>query len=953
MAAFNADVLLDLVTSRAERELKKFERNFDRLERKTSNLDVGVKVDSSQIRRAERELKRLERTRRAAVGVSGTGGGGGGGDSDAAFGGLFGGSLATFTQRRKKTLEDYSRVASEVANSDAEVIRTQKELEAQYDKVAAKEKKLADARRNLKSVTDGFANKGRSLKQSLNDANNAVRRNTGDLERYNRELAELNDNFVRAASNATQKGIGAADRQLGTQRRQADRRALLGSAGAGLAFANLPGQDIGFAAATGAALGGPKGAALAAAVATLAKLGSLAPGIAKTSAEIERFNVALTNVAGSRSDEAFEAIRGVVDDFNAPLKEATGNFTQLLAAAKSAGFSVAETEQVFRGLSAANAALGGDNQKLQGILLATTQVFSKGKVAAEELRGQIGERLPGAFSKFAEATGRSTAELDKALERGEVSLQDFVTFAASLLDEYEDDAKRIADGPTAAGQRLDRALTDLQRAIGPTLAAMGAAFQNFATEAITQLTRVFTFLGQLDQRISGTGGLEGAQQLLQNATEWRDSLQQLLIDPNTAQERIPDLVENLAIAERNIADAQAALDKFKLGPAVPEASTTPTTPTDPTKPGGSAVDTLSKQLESGKDLSREFSRQLQLLEATEGLERELLQIRFDQEDRMRRIADAAADQRAELTALSDDLAAAEAGTAIGNALAQDLIDLETSLKSALDSAQSEFSEFFSNLPINPLEQALKLSADRIAVALNDTIGVAIEGLITGADDLNESLQNIASSLLRDIGSALVRIGIGGIGTIGSPGTGSGLLGQIFNRESGGPCIRQPSVHRRREGARAVRAPERWNDLQPRPDAGRNGDVLAGQHHFDGRRTDSVREHRHQRSGVRHPRRGRGHRQPRCPGRRSQRCEAGRNAGDEPPPPIPLHPLEGGPVRKIEDQVYKARMLSIAVQMGTFEPIDCFAVPEIWLTMIDGLICCMAIAHKDLLPEEDF
>ena len=153
-----SDVLLDLVTSKAERALKRFERNFDRLERKTSNLEVGVKVDSSQIRRAERELKRLERTRRAAVGVSGTGGGGGG-DSDAAFGGLFGGSLASFSQRRKKTLEDYSRVASEVANADQGVINTQKALEAQYDKIAAKEEKLTAARRNLKSVTDGFANK--------------------------------------------------------------------------------------------------------------------------------------------------------------------------------------------------------------------------------------------------------------------------------------------------------------------------------------------------------------------------------------------------------------------------------------------------------------------------------------------------------------------------------------------------------------------------------------------------------------------------------------------------------------------------------------------------------------------------------------------------------------------------------------------------------------------------
>ena len=143
---------------------------------------------------------------------------------------------------------------------------------------------------------------------------------------------------------------------------------------------------------------------------------------------------------------------------------------------------------------------------------------------------------------------------------------------------------------------------------------------------------------------------------------------------------------------------------------------------------------------------------------------------------MRAVADAAADQRQELTALSKDLAAAQAGSAIGRALAQDLIDIDASLKSALGSAQSEFNEFFSNLPIDPMEQALKQSAVLVAQALNNTIGTAIEGLITGAEDLNESLQKIASSLLRDIGSALVRIGIGGLGTPGQAGSGSGLLG---------------------------------------------------------------------------------------------------------------------------------------------------------------------------------
>ena len=127
-------------------------------------------------------------------------------------------------------------------------------------------------------------------------------------------------------------------------------------------------------------------------------------------------------------------------------------------------------------------------------MLATTQVFSKGKVQAEELRGQIGERLPGAFGLFAEATGRSTAELDKALENGEVSLQDFVTFAEALLNKYEQDAEKIADGPTDAGARLEKALSKLEEQVGSEFTDMGATFQDFSTLAVTELDKTIEAL---------------------------------------------------------------------------------------------------------------------------------------------------------------------------------------------------------------------------------------------------------------------------------------------------------------------------------------------------------------------------------------------------------------------------------------------------------------------------
>ena len=81
---------------------------------------------------------------------------------------------------------------------------------------------------------------------------------------------------------------------------------------------------------------------------------------------------------------------------------------------------------------------------------ATSQVFSKGKVSAEELRQQLGERLPGAFTLFAESMEKTPAELDKALEQGKVTLQDFMGFAKKLTAEYGESAKILAAGPEAA-----------------------------------------------------------------------------------------------------------------------------------------------------------------------------------------------------------------------------------------------------------------------------------------------------------------------------------------------------------------------------------------------------------------------------------------------------------------------------------------------------------------------
>ena len=275
---------------------------------------------------------------------------------------------------------------------------------------------------------------------------------------------------------------------------------------------------------------------------------------AKAAAEQEKFNTALRGLtSGNDYQTALEDISELSEQFIQDIGTTTEQFTKLTAATTANGISVDETAEVYRGLAAANLALGGNAERLQGILLATGQVFSKGKVQAEELRGQIGERLPGAFALFAKSVGKTPAELDKALEKGEVTVEDFVKFTKSLFEQYGENAKIIRDGPANAGARLEKALGDLQRIVGALLAPIGAAFQdtftaiakaiNVAIEALNRFLGIGTenALAKVNQK------LEDAGERLQNVKPGRKSfVNQQITNLLAEQKRLKDLQKGTA-----------------------------------------------------------------------------------------------------------------------------------------------------------------------------------------------------------------------------------------------------------------------------------------------------------------------------------------------------------------------------------------------------------------------
>ena len=274
----------------------------------------------------------------------------------------------------------------------------------------------------------------------------------------------------------------------------------------------------------GAAFGGPLGAATGGAIGAQVGMARQALGGAATyAAEIAKQRQALQLVTKDTGEyrRALQFIDKTSRDLAIPQEILTRQFTQLTASVKGAGGNVKDAEKAFIGIASGIRGTGGSLQQLDSALTATSQVFSKGKVSAEELRQQIGERLPGAFSLFAQSMGKTPQELDKALENGQVSLQDFQKFAEKLFAEYGENAKIIADGPDAAGDRLRTSLSRLNESIGSLLKPIGAAFQNTFAAIIGAIDAAVRKLNEFFGLGRGRQGQINDLQKILNVTDQR------------------------------------------------------------------------------------------------------------------------------------------------------------------------------------------------------------------------------------------------------------------------------------------------------------------------------------------------------------------------------------------------------------------------------------------------
>ncbi len=220
------------------------------------------------------------------------------------------------------------------------------------------------------------------------------------------------------------------------------------------------------------------------------------------SSDIAKLQIALEKATGPGENfaKAMKMAEHVTAKFNVPQEIATRGMTRLAAAVQGAGGTTEHAALAFHNVIAAIKGTAGSSEDVKSAITAMVQIFSKGKVSAEELSGQLGERFPGAVTKFQQANShiyKSTAELQDALKNGTVGLNQLMEFVMLLGDEYTETAAKIGKSDEEAGARAIIRINALKIQLGNLIKPIGAQFQVLAAEALEILIPAVVAIGKI------------------------------------------------------------------------------------------------------------------------------------------------------------------------------------------------------------------------------------------------------------------------------------------------------------------------------------------------------------------------------------------------------------------------------------------------------------------------
>ena len=291
-------------------------------------------------------------------------------------------------------------------------------------------------------------------------------------------------------------------------------------------------------------------------------ISSFISSLVNTAREAGRARVVLRNISTDTREYArsLKFLAELTDKYGTDLIGTTEAFAKFKAAATPAGIAMAEQERIFANISKAMASFGISGGEAALTMMAITQMMSKGKISSEELRRQLGERMPVAMQAMANAAGVSMSQLDKLLKEGKLR-------SAEVMGKFSDELAKLS-GDTST-DNLESSLGRLKNSF-TNLADSLRVYDNFKA----LIEKVKDLLDYLRTHLSNlyiwAGGLLGARLWGKFSATWsqagaviKASQAQAIADEAAAKESAKraklEAQKALAEAQQQLQRAEAAV----------------------------------------------------------------------------------------------------------------------------------------------------------------------------------------------------------------------------------------------------------------------------------------------------------------------------------------------------------------------------------------------------------
>ncbi len=157
--------------------------------------------------------------------------------------------------------------------------------------------------------------------------------------------------------------------------------------------------------------------------------------------QIQRQNIALRNASSSTKEynQNLSLASNLALSTGTSLADTTDALRRFTGATRGTSIEGDKARQIFKAFTNSFAANGASAEELARAMKALSDMMSKGTVQAEELKGQLGDAMPGALKLFADSLGVSTVELMKMMQNGEVLAADILPKVAAQLEKTTGD----------------------------------------------------------------------------------------------------------------------------------------------------------------------------------------------------------------------------------------------------------------------------------------------------------------------------------------------------------------------------------------------------------------------------------------------------------------------------------------------------------------------------------